>query len=101
MCPETLQDFPTAGPGLLSAIVGAYTQGASVHLRGGIALALSASAPQWRSEDASVALDFLLGCGFADRDDDVRSAMVEAGAVPRPERDLTERDSGHPSVSDS
>ena len=77
-----LQDFPDAGPELLAAIIRSYTKGASSYLRGGIALALNAAAPQWRSQDATVALDFLLGSGFAERDDDVRSGMVDAGEQP-------------------
>lgn len=74
-----LQDFPSAGPDLLATMVSTHAQGASVELRSGIALALSSSAPQWQSTDATAALDFLLARGFVEQDDEVRSAMVDAG----------------------
>ena len=75
-----MQDFPSAGPDLLGSMVSAHSQGASTELRSGIALALSSSAPQWQSKDATAALDFLLARGFAEEDDEVRSAMADAGA---------------------
>lgn len=78
-CGGCLQDFPEAGPQLLESIIGAYTQQASQYLRGGIAMALNSSAPQWRAQDAVVAIDFLLSFGFAEPDDNVRSSMVDAG----------------------
>ena len=63
-------------------LVAAYTApGSSAAQRSGVAQALSACAPQLDQQHVPLVLDFLLGRGLADADDDVRAQMVAAGAT--------------------
>lgn len=62
----------------------AYRENGSQTARIGSALALKACAPQLNAQQVPEALDFLLGYGLADADEDVRGQMVAAGATYAP-----------------
>lgn len=60
-------------------VVAGYGAGASATARSGTALALKACTPCLGPQQVPAVLDFLLGRGLADADDDVRAQMVAAG----------------------
>ncbi len=74
-----LQAHPEAVGEAVQRIIRSY-EGGSQQGRVGAALALRACAPQLTNQQVPIALDFLLGEGLADADDDVRGQMVTAGA---------------------
>lgn len=76
-----VQAHPQAAGDALQRIIASYG-GGSQWARSGAALALKACAAQFDCQQVPIALDFLLGQGLADADDDVRGQMVSAG-VPR------------------
>lgn len=73
-----MQAHPEAAGDALQKIFGNY-EGGSRYARNGAALALKSCAAQLDSQQVPIALDFLLGEGLADVDDDVRGQMVSAG----------------------
>ena len=72
---------PEQGTSTLTAIQGCFSNGSRAG-RSGSALALKACAAQLSGEQVTSILDFLLGQGLADADDEVRSQMVAAGELP-------------------
>ena len=76
-----VQMYPEQGTSTLTAIQDCFSSG-SVAGRSGSALALKACAAQLSGEQVTSILDFLLGRGLADANDEVRSQMVAAGKLP-------------------
>lgn len=77
----SLQERPGSRDEAIKRMVDAYDAGAPPASRSGTARALKACAAQLGPTHVPFALDFLLGTGLADVDDDVRAEMVAAGAV--------------------
>ena len=77
-----MQMHPEKGDSALMVIQGCFGHGTRA-ARSGSALALKACAEELTGEQVTNTLDFLLGHGLADHDDEVRSQMVAAGdSVP-------------------
>ena len=76
-----MQMHPEQGTSTLTAIQDCFNKGSRAG-RSGSALALKACAAQLSGEQVTSILDFLLGQGLADADDEVRSQMVAAGELP-------------------
>ena len=73
-----LQRHPEQGDSTLAAVQSCFTDGTRA-ARSGSALALKACADELTGKQVPDTLDFLLGHGLADHDDEVRSQMVAAG----------------------
>ena len=73
-----MQMHPEKGDSALVVIQACFRRGTRA-ARSGSALALKASADELTGEQVTRTLDFLLGHGLADPDDEVRSQMVAAG----------------------
>ena len=90
-----VQMHPEQGTSTLTAIQDCFSNG-SIAGRSGSALALKACAAHLSGEQVTSILDFLLGRGLADANDEVRSQMVAAGELPHSLRCYTspERSAG-------
>lgn len=94
-----VQMHPEQGTSTLTAIQGCFSNGSRAG-RSGSALALKACAAQLSGEQVTSILDFLLGQGLADADDEVRSQMVAAGELPHsPRCDMSPVRSAGPALS--
>ena len=76
-----VQMHPEQGTSTLTAIQDCFSNGSRAG-RSGSALALKACAASLSGEQVTSILDFLLGQGLADANDEVRSQMVAAGELP-------------------
>lgn len=77
-----LQKYPEQGDSALAAIQNCFANGTRA-ARSGSALALKACADELTGKQVTTSLDFLLGQGLADHNDEVRSQMIAAGEHPR------------------
>ena len=77
-----LQDAQAGKGEALSEILGQYEAVGSWSARSGTALALQSCAPCFDADDVSQCMNFLMGRGVVDPDEEVRSRMLDAGALP-------------------
>ena len=92
-----LQDAPAGKGEALSELLKQYEAVASWSARSGTALALQSCALCFDSDDVSQAMNFLMGRGVVDADEEVRSRMLDAGRMTE---HLILLDYFHPKSSD-
>ena len=74
-----MQDTPAGKGEALSELLSQYDRVGSWSARSGTALALQSCAPCFDADDVSQAMNFLMGRGVVDADEEVRSRMLDAG----------------------
>ena len=72
--------MPAAKGRALPALLSQYDRVGSWPARNGTALALQSCAASFEGDDVSQALNFLMGKGVIDMDEEIRSRMLDAGA---------------------
>lgn len=77
---SAMQLHPSTVSSAVAAIIELYYDYAPFAYRAGVAVGLQATGALLGQDDLKLALDFLIARGLADSDDDIRAAMVAAGA---------------------